>query len=212
MSLSRKVRTLLSLGLIIGGAILSLTPVWTWLYGLAGQARLLAQEQNRPAPQEMVGAEQNAPPTSTPVEPTGTPEERSWPFTRLVIPKLGLDAVVVEGVDEASLRRGPGHFPGTAMPGEQGNVGIAGHRNAWGRWFKNLHKLEPGDNLSLVTETATYRYRVTGKWITHAYDWSVVEPTPSPSLTLITCELPVQKKQRLVVRAVLVTPPGDTEP
>lgn len=208
----REPRAFLSFGLIGGGIILLLVPFWTWLYGFASQAALEAKAQGRRAT-VVAGIYDNQAPVQEGREHAETGNGKAgkagaWPLTRLVIPKLGLEAVVVEGVDEASLRRGPGHYPGTALPGEEGNVGIAGHRNAWGRWFRNLHRLEPGDAVFLVTETATYWYRVTDKWVTHAYDWSVVEPTPSPSLTLTTCELPVQSKKRLIVRAVLVSPAG----
>jgi len=205
----QKLRSRLSLGLIGVGIVLALAPLWTWLYGLANQALLSRQEPflavvpEERCPEEGKGSLASA-------APANSPEDGQWPFTRLVIPKLGVDAVVVEGVDAASLRRGPGHYPGTALPGERGNVGIAGHRTTWGRWFRNLHQLEPGDIILLVTRTATYWYCVTGKWVTHAYDWSVVEPTPAPALTLTTCEPPGQAKQRLIVRAVLVAP-GEPE-
>jgi len=202
----QKLCTYLSLGLIGGGIILSLVPLWTWLYGLTNQAWLSRRASFLAGPSEGRAAEEGNK-SFLAAAPANSYKAGEWPFTRLVIPKLGLEAVVVEGVDDASLRRGPGHYPGTALPGERGNVGIAGHRNAWGRWFRNLHQLEPGDAIFLVTKTATYWYRVTGKWVTHAYDWSVVEPTPTPSLTLTTCELPIQKKQRLIVRAVLVAAP-----
>lgn len=145
-------------------------------------------------------------------DPTGSRREtervnhsgEKWPPTVIMIPKIGVKAVVVEGVTPEDLRRGPGHYPETAWPGEPGNVGIAGHRTTYGAWFRHLDKLVPGDAIYLKCEERLYHYRVEKVWVTNPYDWSVVEPTPYPALTLTACEPPYRAIRRLVVRAVLV--------
>lgn len=132
-------------------------------------------------------------------------------LTRIRIPSLGVDKVVVEGVTGNALRAGVGHYPTSALPGDvTGNVAIAGHRTGFGQPFRHLDKMREGDEIWLETPIGRYKYVVTGPfdghpnpWITTAQDWSVVSQTPEPSLTLTTCDPPGTSKNRLIVRAVL---------
>ena len=139
------------------------------------------------------------------------------PLTRLTIPSLGVRTVVVEGTSPAALRAGAGHYPNTPLPGEQGNVGIAGHRTTYGRPFNRLDELAVGQRIVLETPVGTYVYKVAPHppdtpnpcandacWVTTPDDWSVVAPTRRPSLTLTTCHPKGSAQQRLIVRAVLV--------
>lgn len=142
---------------------------------------------------------------------TGTIEEGK-PLTRIVIPRLGLDAVVVEGTSTQALAAGMGHYIQTPLPGEPGNVGIAGHRTMNGRAFGDLDKLRPGDRIELITPLARHAYEVmppfdshSNPWVTEAHDWSVVAETAVPMLTLTTCHPRGSSKQRLVARAFLVS-------
>lgn len=138
------------------------------------------------------------------------------PLTRLVIPRLKVKTIVVEGTSPAALRAGAGHYPNTPLPGEDGNVGIAGHRTTYGHPFNRLDELHAGDEIRLETPLAIHMYRVVGPpeqagtacasggcWITHPRDWSVVAPTAVPSVTLTTCHPKGSLKQRLIVRAEL---------
>ena len=138
------------------------------------------------------------------------------PLTRVVIPKLGVDAVVVEGTSAAALRAGAGHYPNTPLPGEKGNVAIAGHRTTYGKPFNRIDELVPGDKIRLETPLATYHYTVAphpddvdGKcpngacWVTFPTDWSVVSPTSGSMLTLTTCHPKGSAAQRLILRASL---------
>jgi sortase A len=135
------------------------------------------------------------------------------PFTRLRIPKLGVNVVVVEGVTGNALRAGAGHYPTSALPTDvSGNVAIAGHRTGFGEPFRHLERLSTGDRIELVTPFGRFVYEVVGPfdghanpWITGPADWSVVTATPLPSLTLTTCDPPHTSKNRLIVRAVRVT-------
>jgi len=134
------------------------------------------------------------------------------PLTRLVIPKLHVDIIVVEGISGNALRAGAGHYPGTALPGaSSGNIAIAGHRTGFGEPFRHLEKLTKGDQVTLQTPFGTYVYQVVGgfdahgnPWITSPDDWSVIGPTPTASLTLTTCDPPHTSLNRLIVRLVLV--------
>jgi sortase A len=123
----------------------------------------------------------------------------------LVIPRIGLDAFVVQGVGEEDLRRGPGHYPQTALPGQIGNAAIAGHRTTYGAPFYSLNELKAGDPISL-TDTAgrTFVYRVSaGPRVVSPGDVSVLDATPFPQLTLTTCNPRFSATSRLVVTARL---------
>lgn len=132
-------------------------------------------------------------------------------LTRIRIPSLGVDKVVVEGITGNALRAGVGHYPTSALPGDPtGNVAIAGHRTGFGEPFRYLDRMKEGDEIWLETPVGRYKYVVTGPfdghgnpWITTADDWSVVTMTPEPSLTLTTCDPPGTSTNRLIVRARL---------
>jgi sortase A len=129
-------------------------------------------------------------------------------LTRIRIPDIGVDVVVVEGTTDKSLRAGAGHYRSTPLPCERGNVGIAGHRTTYGRPFANLDLLEPGDQIVLETPIGSCEYRVSrDPFITKPSDMTVIEPTPVPSLTLTTCHPKGSARQRLIVRAELVLQP-----
>ena len=126
------------------------------------------------------------------------------PLTRIRIPRLGVDAMVVEGVTLKALRAGAGHYPETPLPGQPGNVSLAGHRTTFGAPFSDLDRLEVGDEIVLETPVGRYRYEVSARpWVTHPTDWRVVGPAEGSVLTLTTCEPKGSDDRRLVVRARL---------
>jgi sortase A len=120
------------------------------------------------------------------------------------IPTIGLDMVVVEGTDEIRLQQGPGHYPGTPLPGEAGNVAIAGHRTTYLHPFYNLNELVAGDPIVITTTQGIFRYDVIGSQVVSPDDVAVVAPTATPELTLTTCNPRFSARQRLVVHAALV--------
>jgi LPXTG-site transpeptidase (sortase) family protein len=132
-----------------------------------------------------------------------------WPPTRIVIPEIDLDAVVVQGWDEDALRRGPGHRPQSALPGQPGNCVIAAHRNVYGAWFMRLDALLPGSEIRLRTPHETFTYRVSLLYTAADNDPATLRaptgPDASPRLTLITCTLP-RSTSRVIVVAQLVQP------
>jgi LPXTG-site transpeptidase (sortase) family protein len=105
-------------------------------------------------------------------------------LTRLSVPKIDLDSVVVEGTTRRALLLGPGHMTETPAPGATGNSVITGHRDTF---FRHLHELEKGDTVLVQREGKTFHYQVTGKKIVDADDVSVIRPVKDSELTLITC-------------------------
>ena len=110
------------------------------------------------------------------------------PLGRLEIPRVGLDAVVFEGVSTATLRKGPGHLPRTAWPlaaeGAEGNCVIAGHRDSF---FRSLREAREGDLVLLTGAAGVRRYRLGASRIVRPDDIAVAAPTAEARLTLITC-------------------------
>ncbi len=121
----------------------------------------------------------------------------------LSVPRIGLSMVIVEGTGTAQLEAGPGHYPGTPLPGQSGNVAIAGHRTTYLHPFYSLDQLEPGDPIEIETLQGMFVYRVTATQIVAPGDIAVVGPTPTPTLTLTTCNPRYSASQRLVVHAAL---------
>ncbi|SDE95207.1 sortase A [Blastococcus fimeti] len=134
-------------------------------------------------------------------------------FAFLHIAALGADwsRAVVEGADLAELAAGPGHYAGTAMPGEVGNFAVAGHRNGNGAPFNDLDELQPGDSVVVETVDMWFTYVVTSNEIVPPSDSAVIlpvpgDPTAEPTqayLTLTTCHPEFSARERLIVHALL---------
>jgi sortase A len=120
------------------------------------------------------------------------------------IPSIGVEHAVVQGVRRADLRKGPGHYPNTPLPGELGNAAIAGHRTTYGAPFGRLDELRPGNLIQIRTATGEYRYSVTETIIVRPTELSVLDATPTATLTLTTCHPRFSASRRLVVHAKLV--------
>lgn len=123
---------------------------------------------------------------------------------RLEAPTVKLATTVLEGSDDATLSRGSGHIEDTPFPGQPGNVGIAGHRDTTFRALRNIHV---GDALQYRTAGRLFRYRISKTWIVGPDDVYVLDPTPQPALTLVTCypfEFVGHAPRRFIVRADLV--------
>ena len=138
--------------------------------------------------------------------PVAPPPAPGDPVAVLRIPKLELDKVVVEGTDVASLRKGPGHQPGTAPIGGPGNAVIGGHRTTYGAPFYRLDELEPGDEITVQVPAGEARYMVTGSKVVDPTDVWILDPTSEDRLTLFTCTPRFSAAQRLVVTAALQNP------
>jgi sortase A len=124
---------------------------------------------------------------------------------RVEIPRLKVSSVVRAGSDARTLRLAVGHIPGTSLPGEQGNVGLAGHRDTF---FRRLRDVRPNDEIRIAGPDGTYVYRVARTSIVEPSDVWVLDPTPQPSLTLVTCypfSYVGSAPQRFIVHADLIS-------
>lgn len=122
-------------------------------------------------------------------------------IARLGIPAIGLSDYVVEGTDTASLRKGPGHYPETPLPGERGTAAIAGHRTTYGAPFRNIDKLRHGDRIVLDMPDGRFVYRVERTRIVDDQDLSVLEPKGYKRLMLSACHPLYSAAQRVIVFA-----------
>ena len=224
-------RVLIAIGLLLFGFVAY--QLWGTGIETARAQRQLEDEfeamlAEAPTTTEPAPTTTGAPPTSAPLtsEPsssqppvTTTPPTTTAPavdqiipeittgdaIARLEIPEIGVDDIVVAGVSVADLKKGPGHFPDTPLPGQLGNSAIAGHRTTYGQPFRNVDDLVEGDEIVVTTVAGRFVYTVTGWTIVEADDYWVVgttDPTVA-SLTLTSCHPVWEASQRIVVSAVL---------
>lgn len=126
----------------------------------------------------------------------------------LRIPAIGVDAVVFEGVDVETLRKGPGHMPGTPLPGQPGNAVISGHRTTHGRPFFDFDLLAPGDRIEVETAIGTHVYQVRELQIVAPSDVWVIAERGGGWLTMTTCNPKFSARERLIVWAEMVDGPN----
>lgn len=142
-------------------------------------------------------------------EPVAPPaagvSEPLTPIGRIEIPAIGVDKTMYEGITLKTLNQGPGHWPGTASPGHLGNTVIAGHRVSHNKDFRNIDRLQPGDEIILSDDTGRYVYRVTGSQVVKPDAVWIVNATPNATATLFACHPPGSTRERIVVFAELVT-------
>lgn len=130
----------------------------------------------------------------------------------LVVPRINVRKVVVEGSDKESLKAGPGHYASTPFPGQPGNAAIACHRTTYGAPCFNLDLLRNGDPIFVQTLQGSFRYEVERTWKVSPKDTTVLAPTPGQNvLTLTTCDPKYSAARRLIVRARLVGPAADSD-
>ena len=174
--------------------------VWcVYVLGDAYVAQRLARETLEAMPRTTPSASTGFTASHAPREPA-----RGAPLAELSIPRLGMSAVVLHGSDAHTLRLGLGHIEHTPLPGESGNVAIAGHRDSF---FRPLRNVKVGDDILLDTPEERVHYRVASLRIVNSHDVGVIGPTSSATLTLVTC-YPFwfigQAPDRFVVRATRV--------
>ena len=171
-----------------------------WLLWGTGLETRAAQNDLRQGFEQVVGSKpiSQAPPPGSTALPL-----RGQAYAELTIPRLDLDMIVVQGTDEESLKKGPGHYPDTADPWDpSGRVGIAGHRTTYLHPFYNLDELKTGDEITLRTEYGTFTYAVSEVFvIPSAGSGVVLTQTPEPTLVLTTCHPRYSSSQRLIVTA-----------
>lgn len=132
----------------------------------------------------------------TPV-PISTPAPAQ--ATRIQIPALSIDAIVVHGNDWEQLKIGVGHSVGSANPGERRNLVLAAHNDVYGELFRYLDRLKPGDEVMVYAGQQRYRYVISGSRIIEPTQVEVMAPTSTPSVTLISCYPYLVDTKRIVV-------------
>lgn len=184
-------------------------------YEVFGKTAVVNAEQDKLSEQlaeawaEEPAAEPTVGPTSSGA-PSSAPPVTGKPIAGLYIPKLDKQWIVVEGVSQADIRYAPGHYPGTAGPGEIGNFSIAGHRNRATFW--RLDEMRNGDVIIVESRNEWHIYHVTRVHIVKPTQVEVVAPVPGQPgvkptkamLTLTTCHPKLDNYQRLIVHAELV--------
>ncbi len=150
------------------------------------------------------GASRDAPPTGPPVTaPVRPAPPEGAPIGEIRIPVIGLDQVVVEGTSTADLRKGPGHYVGTPLPGQPGNAAVAGHRTTYGHPFYSLDAVKVGDPVVLTTLQGQFVYDVTKSFVVSPSDTAVLADSAGNTLTLTTCNPRFSASTRLIVQATL---------
>jgi sortase A len=130
------------------------------------------------------------------------------PFGRIEIDKIGLDAVLFEGVDRDTLKLGPGHMPDTPLPGQPGNAVISGHRTTYGRPFFDVDQLVVGDTIQIETALGINIYAIRQILVVAPTDVWVTDPIDGGWLTLTTCNPKFSAAERLIIQAELVHGPN----
>ena len=119
------------------------------------------------------------------------------------IPRLGLAVGMFEGIRLTTLDRGPGHWPGTAMPGATGNVVVAGHRTSHSKPFRHLELLEVGDEVIFNTVDGRFAYQVVGTEVVYPDAVHIIDQTPDRTATLFACHPVGSTKQRIVIHLAM---------
>jgi sortase A len=205
----RRALRLLALVMIVGGGLLLADAVatLTWrepvtsVYAGAQQARLDSRLQ---AVERRVRPAHTARDLRRAARAARRRLASGDPLGRLRAPAIGLRTVVVEGTDPADLRRGPGHYAGTALPGQRGTVALAGHRTTYGAQFRRLDALRRGDRVELAMPYGRFVYRVERTRVVAPTATWVTRRASHDRLVLTACHPLFSAAQRIVVFARLV--------
>ena len=218
---SRRSLRAVSTALIVAGAILladaGLTLLWqepvSAVYAHLQQGRLsdrLDELQQAPlAPAEQRALERIPDPArrlAFRARAFGRQLEAGDPMGRIAMPAIGVSEVFVEGTGGGDLRKGPGHYPGTPLPGQRGTVAIAGHRTTYGAPFRHIDRLERGDRIELRMPYGRFVYRVEGTRIVPPTEVSVTDRVAYDRLVLSACHPLYSAAQRIIVFARLERP------
>jgi sortase A len=191
--------------LMVSGALLIADAGVTLLWQEPVSAFLAARQQNALA-DELEEPEVQAQVIRAFRMPTKAEKEklRGDAIGKIVLPTLDKDYYVVEGTDTSSLRKGPGHYEDTPLPGQPGTVGIAGHRTTNGAPFRDIDDLEPRDEIRVEMPYGTFIYSVEENKIVDDNDLSVKDPVGYQRLLLSACHPLYSAAQRIIVFARFV--------
>ncbi len=204
---------------IVAGVIMALWPLGQTAYGKWNQQQLASQFQGQKretAPALASRASEKTQPAQAGTQkrdkdsPVLVSQDKTskkparWPLTKLSIAEIGLETFIVQGMDAAALRRGPGHDVNSSLPGA-GNCVVAGHRNIYGSFFYRLDELLPGTPIILENSDGKFTYIADAVFVTPDTNLTVLNPPAAgtaPLLTLITCTLP-HTNNRIILQARL---------
>jgi sortase A len=150
--------------------------------------------------------------TTPNVGPPPPPTAEGDAMARIRIPDIGVDKIVVEGVQVSDLKRGPGHYPDSPLPGQPGNAAIAGHRTTYGAPFNRIDELVEGDEILVTTAQGAFRYVVREQLIVSPDQVEVLANFGDDRLTLTACHPKYSARQRIVVVATLDGLPAPVAP
>lgn len=194
-------RTAAALGILTAGVALTGYAGGTYARGWLAQERARAAWDAKMAHAAVERGRAAAADGSPAMEPI-----EGAPVARLVIPRVGLDDIVLEGVTDQALNGGPGHLPGSVMPGAPGNSVVSAHRD---RHFRRLGELSLGDTITTYTEQDTTTWRVIARTVVNR-GAPALHREAAPVLTLTTC-WPIGylggAPERLIIKAVPISPP-----
>lgn len=148
-----------------------------------------------------------AAPRTVPIDPPLNPRaaEPIVKIGEIQIPKIGLVHPVYEGVTLTVIDHGPGHWPGSAVPGQLGNSVFAGHRVTHSHPFRRINELVAGDDIIFKVQNGTFIYKMTGHQVVTPKDVHIINPTTDATVTLFACHPPGSARQRYVVRGAFVS-------
>lgn len=169
------------------------------------------------------------PPTPAPATPPVTAAtdlptpEPGDAVAKIQIPAIGVDYIVLQGVDLKWLKEGPGHFPQTPLPGQPGNVALAGHRTTYAAPFNRLDELKPGDVITFDTLQGTFTYTVdahenvpgeppSGHFIVKPNQIEILDQDGTDKVTLMACNPKYSARERIVVTGTLQSAPATATP
>jgi sortase A len=201
----RRFFRILGLVLIVMGVVVITYPLSTFLVTNKAQKKLRSEWKKQVKKTEENKTSDSNTPATQPSQDLKKSTKKSIPpgkaAFRLIIPKIGLDMIVVEGTDTASLKLGPGHISKTVQPGETGVCVVSGHRTTYGAPFFRLSNLKNGDEIVAETTTARFVYKVYEVKSVSPKDTSFIKSTEESILALTTCTPIHSARQRLVVLA-----------
>jgi len=130
------------------------------------------------------------------------------PIAKMKIPSIGITRTVVSGVSMRQLARAPGHYPETPLPGQAGNVAIAGHRTTYGQPLHNIDRIPIGDQITFKTLQGTFVYEVTEKFIVKPHQVEILEDKGDNRITLIACHPKYSAAERYILVGILKGKPA----
>ena len=138
----------------------------------------------------------------------GAQAEEGGALGEIEIPSIGVSYAMVEGTESGSLRKGPGHYSRTVLPGQRGTFGVAGHRTTYGAPFREINKLEPGDRIIIRMPYGRFVYRVQGTKIVDPSETSVLDDVGYDRAVLTACHPLYSAAQRIIVFSRLIRSPA----